>query len=167
MVKRVLLLILSAVALLFLSNVIYIWYQNNKEPKEKLQDIIEEKIKFGMNDPKSYEFDYFSIDSTEYRVGKEILNEDIKKLKEYKNSNDIEKIKEIERSILIRKRLNEVSSPFMFKGHFKFRGKNKFGATILAEYEIHADSTYKLMYIIDNVGDTIYKDIDILLKHTE
>lgn len=164
MVKRILLFIFGAIALLFLSNAIYIWYQNSKTPKEKLQDIIEDKIKFRMNDPKSYEFDYFSIDSTEYHVGKKILNDDLKNLENFKISNNVEKIKETETSILIQEKINKISSPFMYKGYFKFRGKNKFGATILAEYKVHADSTYKLMYLIDNIGDTIYKDIDLYLR---
>ena len=61
----------------------------------------------------------------------------------------------------------EIMNKYKFTGSFSFRGNNKFGAKILADYRFEADSTYTLMYLMDNTGDTIYTDTKILMKESE
>ena len=79
------------------------------------------------------------------------------------DKNSEEKIKNLESQNLILGRMNK----YKFTGNFSFRGNNKFGAKILADYRFEADSTYTLMYLMDNTGDTIYKDTEIVLKETD
>ena len=56
---------------------------------------------------------------------------------------------------------------YKFTGNFSFRVNNKKKKKILADYRFEADSTYTLMYLMDNTGDTIYKDTEIVLKETD
>ena len=139
-----------------------------KENKvKKLQNEIEEKIKTGLNDPDSYEFNHFYIDSIEHTSTKELITENLEKIKELQKLNDDknseEKIKNLESQNLILGRMNK----YKFTGNFSFRGNNKFGAKILADYRFEADSTYTLMYLMDNTGDTIYTDTEIVLRKTD
>ena len=60
-----------------------------KENKvKKLQNEIEEKIKTGLNDPDSYEFNHFYIDSIEHTSTKELITENLEKIKELQKLND-------------------------------------------------------------------------------
>ena len=139
-----------------------------KENKVKnLQDEIEEKKKTGLNDPNSYEFDHFYIDSIGYTSKKQLIGENQEKIKELqKLTNDI-KAKEKIKKLISQNNMFEILNKYKFTGRFSFRGTNKFGAKILADYNFEADSTYTLMYLMDNTGDTIYKDIEIVIKETD
>ena len=139
-----------------------------KENKIKnLQNDIEDKIKTGLNDPSSYEFNHFYIDSIGYTSKKELIAENLKKIKSLqKQTNDKtadDKIIDLEVQNLMFEKMNK----YKFTGSFSFRGNNKFGAKILADYRFQADSTYTLMYLMNNTGDTIYKDIEIVMKETD
>lgn len=139
-----------------------------KENKlEILQDNIEDKIKAGLNDPDSYEFNHFYIDSIEFDSRNQIILENIREIENLqKLSND----KTSSNKILDLQNLNSFlknNNKYKFTGGFSFRGNNKFGAKILAEYNFVADSSYTLIYLIDNVNDTIYKDVDVLMRETD
>ena len=139
---------------------------SKKSKTEILKTEIESQIKTKMNDPSSYEFDYFFIDSTSYVVRKQLISENLKKidsLKKIKTEKAEDKIIDLEAQIYMYKKID----PYKFKGSIKFRGNNGFGAKVLEEYNFQADSLYKLIYLFDNVNDTVYKDIEVMNKEFE
>jgi len=116
---------------------------------EKKEDIlkkeIEKNIITGMNDPDSYEFISFSIDSSMVKIYDDLYKLHLKK----KKTTPFPKLS------------------YKYNGTFTFRGKNEFGALILADYTFKADSTYKLLYLFGNVNDTVYRDVDIMTHEVE
>lgn len=132
---------------------VFIFITSCKENKEAvLKSEIEEKIKLALNDPDSYEFDYFQIDSSYFLASQNLL-------KEYKN--DLNKSKSSSKKKLIQKEIirQQILAPkYKFNGVFRFRGTNNFGAKILTEFKFEANDKYKLIYLIDNLNDTIYED---------
>lgn len=137
-----------------------------KSKEENLKKEIENKITTNLNDPSSYEFNYFHLDSIEYIVHKEMLAESLEEIENLQKQNN----KKLERRIQSLKAQNQfykLLNKNKYKGIFSFRGNNKFGAKILAEYSFEADSTYKLVYLKDNTGDTIYKDPEILIQEND
>jgi hypothetical protein len=137
-----------------------------KSKEENLKNEIENEITTNLNDPNSYEFNYFHLDSVEYIVHKKMIAENLKEIESLQNQNN----KRSERSIDFLKAQNKfynLLTKNKYKGIFSFRGNNKFGAKILAEYSFEADSTYKLIYLKDNTGDTIYKDPEILIQEND
>ena len=149
-----------------------------KNADEKLKAEIEEKILKGMNDPDSYEFVNFYLDSLEYNTKKEVAKEAKSKIDSLMKLKQTENVK---RGLFLQRMILKINEPYLqtkYQGDFEFRANNKFGAKILATYKFKADSTYKLIYLIDNLNDTIYKDLyqetqdlikdtDKLLKETE
>ncbi|OUL59840.1 hypothetical protein [Flavobacterium sp. AJR] len=147
---------MNKIILLLLILIISISCQKSKI--ENLQNEIESIIKPNLNDPSSYEFNSMHLDSVEYLTSKleiQTILKDIRNLQKEKNKISQEQISFLKRKIHFYSSLDK----YKFKGNFSFRGNNKFGAKILAEYIFEADSTYKLIYIRDNNGDTIYKNI--------
>ncbi|BCY29138.1 hypothetical protein [Flavobacterium okayamense] len=143
--------------MLFIS-LMFLFNSCKKEnPQDILQEIVEDKILYILNDPESYEFQSFTLDSTEYLINKKYIQDRKNKLDSLrKNGNDFE-VKMLNRIINIEEKVNKKMFPGKFNGIFNFRANNKFGAKILTSYQIYADSTYDLIYIIDNLNDTIYK----------
>ncbi|PWB27539.1 hypothetical protein [Flavobacterium sp. HTF] len=128
-----------------------------KSKQEKLQNEIESKIKIQLNDPNSYEFNYFYLDSLEYMTNKEeikIILKDIQNLNKQKDVKSEKMVSLLKSKSEFLQSLNKNK----YKGTFSFRANNKFGAKILAEYAFEADSTYTVLYLINNNKDTIYKD---------
>ncbi|SHG21892.1 hypothetical protein [Flavobacterium defluvii] len=151
--------------LLFLS-IFFLIISCKKSKEENLKNEIENEITTNLNDPSSYEFNYFHLDSVEYIVHKEIVAENLKEIDNLQN----QKNKRLEKRIEFLKSQNQfynLLNKNKYKGIFSFRGNNKFGAKILAEYSFEADSTYKLIYLKDNTGDTIYKDPEILIQEND
>jgi hypothetical protein len=139
-----------------------------KENKEKnLQNEIEEKIKTGLNDPSSYEFNHFYIDSIGYTSKKELIAENLEKINKLQKQTEDKKAEDKIIDLEVENQRFEMMNKYKFTGTFSFRGNNKFGAKILAEYRFEANSSYTLMYLMDNTGDTIYKDAEILMKETD
>ena len=139
-----------------------------KEDKIKnLQTDIEERIKAGLNDPSSYEFNHFYIDSTGYSSTNQLIAENQKKIKELQKKTDDETAQDKIIDLEVQNNLYKRMQNYKYNGNFEFRGNNKFGAKILADYKFEADSTFTLMYLMDNSGDTIYKDVEIVLKETD
>lgn len=60
--------------------------------------------------------------------------------------------------------VNRIRNKYKYNGNFNFRCNNKFGAKILTQYDFQADSTCTLVYLIDNIGDTIYTNYQIIMK---
>ncbi|KIA98375.1 hypothetical protein OA93_09660 [Flavobacterium sp. KMS] len=147
---------MNKIILLLLILIVSISCQKSKI--ENLQNEIESIIKPNLNDPSSYEFNSMHLDSVEYLTSKleiQTILKDIRNLQKENNKISQEQISFLKRKIHFYSSLDK----YKFKGNFSFRGNNKFGAKILAEYIFEADSTYKLIYIRDNNGDTIYKNI--------
>ena len=139
-----------------------------KENKVKnLQNEIEDKIKAGLNDPSSYEFDYFYIDSIGYTSKKQLIEENLEEIKKLQKQTNDKRAEDKIIDLEIQNNMFEIMNKYKFTGSFSFRGNNKFGAKILADYRFEADSTYTLMYLMDNTGDTIYTDTKILMKESE
>ena len=136
-----------------------------KEDKIKnLQTDIEDRIKAGLNDPSSYEFNYFNIDSTGYASTKELIQINQQKIKELQKQFDDKAVQDKINDLKIQNSLFERMHKYKYTGNIEFRGNNAFGAKILTEYKFNADNNYNLMYLIDNTGDTIYKDAEIIMK---
>jgi len=139
-----------------------------KENKVKsLQNEIEDKIKTGLNDPSSYEFDHFYIDSVGYTSKKQLIGENLEKIKKLQKLTNDKKAEDKIIDLEVQNHMYEILNKYKFTGSFSFRGNNKFGAKILADYRFEADSTYTLMYLMDNSGDTIYTDTEIVMKETD
>lgn len=139
-----------------------------KDKINTLQTDIEKRIKTGLNDPESYEFTSFDIDSMGYISGKKQIEENLKELKNLKEKvNDIDsnqQIIKLEDRIQNLELVNRVRNKYKYNGNFNFRCNNKFGANILAQYNFLADSTCTLVYLVDNIGDTIYTNYQITMK---
>lgn len=116
------------------------FFSCSKTKQEILKNEIETKIKSGLNDPSSYEFERFRVDSSMIEIQRELEKMRLKK-------NDTTYCKK---------------SIIKYDGSFSFRSKNSYGALILANYYYQADKNYKLLYLMDNLNDTIYTDVDIM-----
>lgn len=138
-----------------------------KSKIENLQTEIENEIKSGLNDPSSYEFNYFYIDSVAYMVKKQSIAENLKKIEKLKKQANTKSSEEEIKSLKFQNQLSNLMNKYKYTGSFEFRGNNKFGAKILADYKFEADSTFTLMYLMDNTGDTIYKDAGIIIAETD
>ncbi|CAD0008996.1 hypothetical protein FLAT13_04679 [Flavobacterium salmonis] len=142
--------------ILFLG-VLFLTISCKKSKQENLQNEIENKIKAQLNDPNSYNFNYFYLDSLEYMTNREetkTILKDIQTLNSQKDSKSQKMVSLLKSKSKFLQSLNKNK----YNGIFSFRANNKFGAKILAEYSFEADSTYKILYILDNNKDTIYKD---------
>lgn len=142
--------------ILFLG-VLFLITSCKKSKQENLQNEIESKIKTQLNAPNSYSFNYFYLDSLEYMTNKEEIKtilKDIQTLNSQKDSKSQKMVSLLKSKSKFLQSLNKNK----YKGIFSFRANNKFGAKILAEYAFEADSTYKILYILDHNKDTIYKD---------
>ena len=134
---------------------------------KNLQNEIEDKIKAGLNDPSSYEFDNFYIDSIGYTSKKQLIGENLEKIRNLQKQTNDKKAEGKIKALKTENQMFEIMNKYKFTGRFSFRGNNKFGAKILADYRFEADSTYTLMYLMDNTGDTIYTDTEIIMKETD
>lgn len=142
--------------ILFLG-VLFLITSCKKSKQEYLQNEIESKINIQLNDPNSYSFNYFYLDSLEYMTNKKEIKTISKDIQNLNNQKDSKSQKMV--SILKSKsKFLQSLKINKYKGFFSFRANNKFGAKILTEYAFEADSTYKIVYILDNNKDTIYKD---------
>lgn len=142
---------------LLLLGILFLMISCKKNKIENLQNKIESIIKPNLNDPSSYEFNSIHLDSVEYITNKQEIQEILKDILILQKEND--KISK-EKLRFLKGKINFYSSlnKYKFKGNFTFRGNNAFGAKILAEYTFEADSTYKLIYLLNNTRDTIFKD---------
>lgn len=134
-----------------------------KSKSDILQHQIEDQVKSGMHDPDSYEFNHYYIDSLLSDITKSMIartQKEIDSLSKQNTESNIIRIKKLDEEIVRYK----LKFPHKFNGEFSFRGNNKFGAKILVEYTFIADSAYKLLYLMDNSGDTIYRDADIFME---
>jgi len=151
--KRIINLLLSASI-----SIVIIISCTPQDPKTQLQNEIEKRIKNEMNDPESYEFKSFYIDSLEWFSSKEMLKSAQKKYERLIAMNQKDSVQIALKNLIFQQIYFRRITPYKYSGTFSFRGNNKFGAKILAEYRIHADSLYNLIYIIDNEGDTVYRN---------
>jgi len=143
--------------ILFFAGVLFLTISCKKSKQENLQNEIENKIKMQLNDPSSYEFNYFYIDSVEYMTNKDEIKTVLEDIQDFEKEDDSKS----QRMISFLKSKNkflESLNKNKYKGIFSFRANNKFGAKVLAEYIFEADSTYTISYLIDNNKDTVYKD---------
>ncbi|GAA3769602.1 hypothetical protein [Flavobacterium ginsengiterrae] len=150
----------------FFFGIFFIIISCKKSKEENLKNEIENEIKTNLNDPSSYEFNYFHLDSVEHIVNKQMTAENLKEIENLQNQNNAKSKKRIE-FLKSQNQFYNLLNKNKYKGIFSFRGNNKFGAKILAEYSFEADSTYKLIYLKDNIGDTIYKDVETLIKEND
>ncbi|WP_035648381.1 hypothetical protein [Flavobacterium sp. ASV13] len=148
---------------LLILSIFFLIISCKKSKQENLKNEIEDKITTNLNDPSSYEFNYIHLDSLVYMTNKEeikIILNDIQDLNKKTDSKSQKTLSFLESKMDFLK----LSNKNKYSGFFSFRAKNKFGAKILAEYAFEADSTYKLIYLKDNMGDTIYKDIQVIIE---
>jgi hypothetical protein len=151
---------------LFFISILFVMLSCKKSKEENLKNEIENEITTNLNDPSSYEFNYFHLDSVEYIVNKQMIRENLKEIENLEKQNNKSSKRRIE-SLKGQNQYYNLLNKNKYKGVFSFRGNNKFGAKILADYSFEADSTYKLIYLKDNTGDTIYKDIEALIIENE
>ncbi|MFD1605849.1 hypothetical protein ACFSJW_04535 [Flavobacterium artemisiae] len=73
--------------LLFLG-VLFLTVSCKKTKQENLQNEIESKIKVQLNDPESYEFNYFYLDSLEYIINKKEIKTVLKDIQDFEKDDD-------------------------------------------------------------------------------
>ena len=117
-----------------------------KNPTEKLKEEAENMLKHNLNDPSSYEFVSFEIDTFEIQVARQRLN-DLKTI--------LPKSKSEIQTEMINEQMEVLKSKYDFKStnvnySLKYRAKNKFGALVLGSSKVTSDKDFNLINLEEN-----------------
>jgi hypothetical protein len=122
----------------------------NSSPSEKLKDEAEQVLKRSLNDPSSYEFVDFRIDT----LMRNVLNVQILEIKKDIEIAKKDSIKNKKNIKTLRGLLKFTESRLPLKNRLEFiyeyRAKNKFGALILGRSKVISDENFNFIEIKEN-----------------
>lgn len=116
------------------------------DPKENLKEVAEKMLKTNLNDPSSYEFVSFEIDTTEIQVARQRLT-DLKTILP-KSTSEIQ-------TEIINDQIQTLKSKYDFESKnitysLKYRAKNKFGALVLGNSKVTSDKDFNMLNLEEN-----------------
>lgn len=126
--------------------VLFAFFSCNKfrTSEQNLLANVEEDLKKHMNDPNSYEFVSFEVDTMDIQFARERLNDLQKDLKKYKTKSVTDMIKIDIKNLKTKYDFNDKSK---VKYKLEYRGKNSFGALILNRIYVFATNDDNLDFI--------------------
>lgn len=116
------------------------------DPKENLKEEAEKMLKTNLNDPSSYEFVSFEIDTAEIQVARQRLT-DLKTILP-KSTSEIQ-------TEIINDQIETLKSKYDFESKnitysLKYRAKNKFGALVLSNSKVTSDKDFNMLNLEKN-----------------